>query len=84
MNSIVWPIFNESFSEKEVYGSRKQCPRPTGKDRNMFLKIKIKTQNADVEMQTQYPNGYLAYFLPAYFCYYSWAPLYFQQKSFQF
>ena len=33
----------------------------------MFLKIKIKTQNADVEMQTQYPNGYLAYFLPAYF-----------------
>ena len=26
-----------------------------------------KTQNADVETQTQYPNGYLAYFLPAYF-----------------
>ena len=54
------------MGEKEVYGSRKQYTRPTRKDRNMFLKKK-KTQNADVETQTQYPNGYLAYFLPAYF-----------------
>ena len=52
MNSVVWPIFNESFGEKEVYGSCKQCPRPTGKDRNIFLKKKKKTKNADVETQT--------------------------------
>ena len=93
MNSVVWPIFNKSFGEIEVYGSHKQCPTPTGKDRNMFIKKKKKTQNADVETQTQYPNGYLAYFLPAYFTiqlifatihephctfwYYSWVPLYY-------
>ena len=60
----------------------------------MFLKKK-KTQNADVEMQTQYPNGYLAYFTiqlifatihepHCIFWYYSWVPLYFQQKVFNF
>ena len=67
VNSVVWPIFNEIFGEKEICGSREQCTRPTGKDRNTFLKKKKKSQNADVETQTQYPNGYLAYFLPAYF-----------------
>ena len=69
VNSVVWPIFNESFGEKGVYGSCKQCPRPTGKDRNIFLKKKKKkkTKNADVETQTQYPSKYLAYFLPTYF-----------------
>ena len=87
VNSVMWPIFKEIFGEKEVYGSRKQCPRPTGKDRNMFLKKK-KTQNVDVEMQTQYPNGYLAYFTiqlifatihepHCIFWYYSWVLLYY-------
>ena len=62
------------------------------KTETCFLKKK-KTQNADVETQTQYPNGYLAYFLPAYFTiqlifatiheshctfwYYSWISLYY-------
>ena len=89
MNSIVWPIFNESFGEKEVYGSRKQCPRPTGKDKNMFLKKKknpkCRRWNAD-SVSKQILSLFFAklFYYSVYFYYYSWAPLYFQQKVFSF
>ena len=80
VNSIVWPIFNESFGEKEVYGSRKQCPRPTKKDKNMFLKKnpKCRRWKADT-VSKQILSLFFAnlFYYSTYFCYYSWASLYF-------
>ena len=84
VNSVVWPIFNESLGEKEVYGSRKQCTRPTGKDRNMFLKKqkkktpKCRRWNAD-SVSKRILSLFFAslFYYSAYFCYYSWVSLYF-------
>ena len=81
VNSVVWPIFNESFGEKEVYGSHKQCPTPTGKDRNMFLKKKkpkMRRWNAD-SVSKRILSLFFAnlFYYSAYFYYYSWVSLYF-------
>ena len=81
VNSVVWPIFNESFGEKEIYGSHKQCPTPTGKDRNMFLKKKkpkMRLWNAD-SVSKRILSLFFAslFYYSTYFCYYSWASLYF-------
>ena len=40
MNSVVGPIFNESFVEKKVCGFREQCMRPTKKHWNALLNEK--------------------------------------------
>ena len=40
VNSVVRPIFNESFAEKEVCGSSEQCTGPIRKAWNALLKKK--------------------------------------------
>ena len=83
VNNVVWPFFNESLGEKEVYGSRKQCTRPTGKDRNMFLKKKKKKPKCrhwNVDSVSKWILSLFfasLFYYSAYFCYYSWVSLYF-------
>ena len=58
VNSAIRPIFNESFTEKNVYESREQCTGPTGKAWNTLPKKK-KRMKCRCWTQKLYPNGYI-------------------------
>ena len=61
MNSVVKPIFNESFAEKRG-GSREQCKDPLEKHKshiNVLLKKKKKTDaDADADADTKRVFGH--------------------------
>ena len=61
VNSIMRPIFNESFGEKRDYGSHEQYTGPTEKHWTRFSTGKKKSMKRRRTAFQPYPNGYFGF-----------------------